>query len=172
MSPPAEFDRLKQAWIDIVRAIFPTYDYLGSYRVRLVSQSTDYKTVGVQPDNTRLPGLNNIPLRVGIPQTVAAVQPGAYLTLQWDGGDPASPYCMPTWETGAQVTLISIADGSTSQPAARKTDPVTTGTLYFNPGTSGATLTWTAPGGVPGVGTAIPLSGLTIKDGSGLVKIG
>ena len=57
-----------------------------------------------------------------------------------------------------------------SLDVARKTDPVAGGTLYFVPGTGGATLAYVAPGGAPLPGTPIPLSGFTIDGGAARVK--
>lgn len=68
---------------------------------------------------------------------------------------------------GANIVL----NGGTLD-VARKTDPVSGGTLYFVPGTGGATLAYAPPGYVGPVipGIPIPLSGFAIDGGNATVK--
>lgn len=63
-----------------------------------------------------------------------------------------------------------VLNGGTLR-VARESDAVSAGTLYFVPGSGGATLTYSPPGGPPGAGTPIALSGLTITSGAGATNV-
>jgi hypothetical protein len=49
-----------------------------------------------------------VPVRVGVPGLLAVVQQGAVVLLGWERGDPARPYCVPSWELGATVALVQL----------------------------------------------------------------
>lgn len=100
-------------------------DMLALYRAKLVAQSADLSTVDLQPDDARIPGVGKVPLTLGLPGCTVQVAQGAYMLLGWRGGDPAQPYAVPCWESGASVTKLVLA-GTTvhigaesgSQPSA------------------------------------------------------
>jgi len=158
---------------------------LGLYRARVDVCQSDGQHCDVTPDDKRLSAEKNVPVRVGIPGAQAAVAPGAVVLLGWERGDPARPFCVPSWESGAtvlQLILNAVALYLGAQagalPAARQTDPVDLGTFAFQQAsgsgvTNGGVLTWTPPGG----GSAVNLNGggadVTgkIKTGSTVVSI-
>lgn len=103
---------------DMVRAIVglpadpgapPRIDKLALYPAEVKAASADGKTLDIQPADSRLSGMQKIKLKVGIPGSVATVQPGAIVLLGWENGDPNLPYCMPAWDSGATVTKLVLA---------------------------------------------------------------
>lgn len=127
---------------------------LGLYRATVVTATADGKFADVQPEDSRIAPEQNVPIRVGIPGTVAAVAPGAIVLLGWEKGDPSRPYCAPHWESGATVLTLnlnaqSIVLNNGAQGVARVNDPI-------SPTTAGP----------------YPVSGQTILSGSTTVKAG
>jgi hypothetical protein len=103
---------------DMVRAIVglpkdsgapPRIDKLALYPATVKSASSDGKTLDIQPADPRLSGMQAVPLRVGVPGSIAVVQPGATVLLGWERGDPLRPYCVPAWDAGATVTKLVLA---------------------------------------------------------------
>lgn len=80
--------------------------YRGAYTAVVQSQSGDLSTVDVLPDDSRLAGagLSAVPLRQGLPGTLASVAPGERVLLAWEGGDPRRPYAA-VWHGGAAGAL-------------------------------------------------------------------
>lgn len=106
---------------DMVRAIVglpsdpgapPRIDKLGLYPATVKAASSDGKTLDIQPADSRLSGMQKIPLRVGVPGSVAIVSPGATVLLGWERGDPNKPYCIPAWDAGATVTKLVLTGSS------------------------------------------------------------
>ena len=101
-------DRIKATFDRAVRAVFGSrLDYFGFYRAKVVSQSADGKTVDLQPEDDRIPGMQRVAIRSGIPGTVVKVAPGSFLRLGWDGGNPKKPSAS-LWDGGETVTSIEI----------------------------------------------------------------
>lgn len=73
-------------------------------------------------------------------------------------------------EAAGEVRLGAGSAGYGGKSVGRVDDAVDAGTLYFVPGTGGAALTYSPPGGPPGVGTPVPLTGLKIAAGAPQVK--
>lgn len=91
----------------IVRQEMAGIDYFALYDAKVVSQSADGATVDVQPGDERLPGMSKIPLRLGLPGTVAKFAPGQYVRLGWDRGNPQMPYaCL--FQGGETVTELDM----------------------------------------------------------------
>lgn len=96
----------------IVEAITgPRLDRLALYPCRVVSQSSDLRTLDLQPDNARVPPCAGVPILHGLPGITVTVPTGARVLLGYAGGDPAQPYAA-LWEAG-DVTLVSVNGGST-----------------------------------------------------------
>ena len=87
----------------------PRFDRLAEYRAQVMSATADGQHVDLQPENKRIAGEKNVPVRVGVPGLIALVQPGAIVMLGWEGGDPSRPYCKPTWEAGATVIKLILS---------------------------------------------------------------
>lgn len=99
---------MKAALVALVRAALPTIDYYALYRARVVKQSADRGSVDLVPEDKRLPpGMNDIPIKLGIPGATVKFAPGAQMVVGWEGGDPARPYAM-AFEGGASVAVLSI----------------------------------------------------------------
>lgn len=172
------FDRLRDAIARVVLGVLgvdpdaghvPRLDRLALYRARVHAASSDGQFLDVTPDDARIPPMSKVPLRVGIPGAVAVVEPIAYVLVGWEAGDPARPYCLPSWEHGASVLRVTLVadqielNAAGKQPVARKTDPVR---VTIPPGT----VVIAAPGGTVNP-TPIELDG-TIQDGSSSVYAG
>lgn len=98
-------DRIKAPWWALLRGAFARVDYLALYRAKVVSQSG--QTLDVQPDDSRIPGLSGVPILLGLPGCEVQVQPGCYVLVGWQNGDPAQPYAL-LWEGGASTTTITV----------------------------------------------------------------
>jgi hypothetical protein len=122
-----------QVWIDIpgtdrgindatqriAKQAFPLVDYLGFYDAKVVSQSADGATVDIQPNDSRLAGMQRIPLRLGLPGCTVKFSPGAIVRLGWDRGNPELPYaCL--FNGGESITEIDI--GSSPDNVVTKSD--------------------------------------------------
>jgi hypothetical protein len=107
---PADLDRMKAGLAAWVRGLFARIDYLALYPSRVVSQNGD-GTLELQPDDPRLPGLSNVPVRLGIPGTTVEVQAGARVLLGFEAGDPARPVAT-LWEGGplAKLTVVAASE--------------------------------------------------------------
>jgi len=85
-------DRLKGAFAAQVRASEPAELYRHLWRARIVTQSDDLLRVGVVPDDPRLPPMDAVVLRTGVPGVTVQVAAGAHLRIGWDDGDPTRPF--------------------------------------------------------------------------------
>ena len=115
-------DRLTAALKAIVHAMFPRIDYLALYPARVVSQNAD-GTLELKPDDTRVPGLSQVPIRYGIPGVRVKVAAGARVLAGFAGGDPSQPVA-ELWESGTVTDLfisagkIEVGSDGTLQAAA------------------------------------------------------
>ena len=139
------------------------FDCHAAYRARVVSQSSDLRTVDVITDNpifSRL-GRSNIPLRWGIPGVTAAVENGAYVSLCFDDGDLAKPYCSmcDPWSV-TQTSQINIGGGDTLAASARIGDLVA---VTITPAIVAQLI-------APGASAAVTLPGM-ITTGSKIVSV-
>src|SRR5207245_2315320 len=99
---------IAESTISMARLAFPAVDFLTLYDAKVVSQSTDLATVDLQPVDMRLPGLQRVPLRIGLPGTKVQFSSGAIVRLGWDRGNPQFPYaCL--WNGGETVQKVEIA---------------------------------------------------------------
>lgn len=101
---------IKRGFFALVRAARPTVDYFARYRGEVVAQSGDRKTVDVKPDDSRLPPMTKVRLRLGIPGATVKVSPGAGVLIGWDNGDPQRPYA-EAWDYGAKTITLSLVAG-------------------------------------------------------------
>jgi hypothetical protein len=105
----SDLDRMKGVLAAWVRGLFARIDYLALYPSKVVGQNGD-GTLELQPDDARLPGLSNVPVRLGIPGTTVEVQAGARVLLGFEAGDPARPVAT-LWEGGPLVKVTVVASG-------------------------------------------------------------
>lgn len=82
-------------------------DFYGLYDSKVEKQSADGTTVDVTPADKRLPGLQRVPLRLGLPNCTVQFSPGAIVRLGWDRGDPRYPYAA-LFNGGESVTKLVV----------------------------------------------------------------
>lgn len=98
-------DTLKESLAGFVRSVMSPVDYFALYGAKVIQQDSDL-TLQLQPDDKRLPGMTKVPMRLGIPNATAKVQPGARGLVGFADGDPSKPFWGP-WES-AQLTELNI----------------------------------------------------------------
>jgi hypothetical protein len=99
-------DRLKAGIEKIVRAVFgPRIDYLAPYAGTVKAQNGD-GTLDVLPDDSKLPGLQGVPIDTGIPGVSFQIAVGARVLFLFVGGDPSKPR-VTEWES-ASVTSVTV----------------------------------------------------------------
>lgn len=87
----------------------PQIDQLAFYRAEVKACASDGSTVDLQPEDSRIKGHQQVPVRTGVPGLVAVVQPGAIVHLGWIGGDPSKPVAVPIWESATTTKLVLAA---------------------------------------------------------------
>ncbi len=113
-------DRVKGPLAALIRSVLSRVDYFAFYAAKVVAQSADLSTVDLVPDDTKLPGLQAIPVRLGMPGCAVQVAAGARVLLGFENGDPSRPFAA-LWGTSG-LTLIKLAGGGAA--AARNGDSV------------------------------------------------
>ncbi len=90
-------------------------DFSREYPCKVVTQNTD-GTLQLLPDDEvmRSRGLDNVPIRYGMPGMKATIASGARCHLAFAAGDPSRPFVC-SWEYDpSKVTLVSVLDGGRS----------------------------------------------------------
>jgi hypothetical protein len=105
----ADLDRLKGALGAVVKGFLLRVDYYALYPAKVISQGAS-GALDVQPEDTRLPPMSSVPLRLGLPGCKATVQPGARVLVGFEGGDPRRPVAT-VWDTAVVVKLQLGGDG-------------------------------------------------------------
>ena len=105
--------------IDLIRAIVSRVlgdrlDYLALYPARVVVQNDD-GTLDLQPDDARLPAMQRVPIRYGVPGVTATAAPGSNVLVGFEAGDPARPVAM-LWEVSStpKRSLARVGDTATT----------------------------------------------------------
>lgn len=85
--------------------------YARMWPADVVSQHSD-GTLELKPLDSEISGfgLDNVPIRYGIPGTKATVSSGTRVRVGFDGGDPSRPFAA-LWDSGS-VTLLTLGDGT------------------------------------------------------------
>lgn len=110
-SPGTVFER-------IFKPLRQAIDYSRLWPARVVSQRANGK-LELDPDDARfkgLGGLDQVPIRPGIPGTTVTVPKNTRVRLGFDGGDPTRPFAA-LWDVGA-VTLVVIGDTGNADSVA------------------------------------------------------
>lgn len=98
-------DKLKSSIASVVRVFGAArLDFFAFYPAKVVSQSGN--ELDLQPDDSRIPGMAGVPMRLGIPGVTATVAPGSRVLLGWAGGDPQRPVAT-LWESSS-VSALNI----------------------------------------------------------------
>lgn len=103
----------------IVRAALTRVDLFALYGCKVIGQNGD-GSLELQPDDPRIPGASQVPIRYGIPGVRVEVAAGSRVMLGWENGDPMVPFAALWNPEGCK--LIILGDGS--RPVARQGDPV------------------------------------------------
>lgn len=74
----------------IIQSVTSGIDYYTTYSAKVISQNGN--NVDVQPQDTRIAGLQNIPIKIGVAGMSVSLVPGAIVQLGWDGGNKDKPY--------------------------------------------------------------------------------
>lgn len=177
-----------ETWLDKLRAIVRSMltrratmtgvDLLGMYRAKVVAQSSDMLSLDVQPDDTRIPGMSGIPLRL-TPGLRCKVAAGKFVLVGWDGGDPSKPYATPAWDAAGTTVEIHVDGGDIilnggTLKVAREHDGLNVGTLSGMSPAGPVNLTYIPGGypapGAPQAGPSVNLGGI-VKDGEGAAHV-
>lgn len=102
-TPDRYADDAATALEGLVRHLTAHVDYFGQYAARVVSQNVD-GTLELEPDDARLPGFSNVPIRYGVPGVEASLAPGARVFVAFEAGNPAKPVAT-VWESSSLVSL-------------------------------------------------------------------
>ena len=86
------YDKIKSYLYDSAKSAVANIDYFGQYTCKVISQSSDYLKVDIQPQDNRVPGINSVPIFIGVPGITAQIQPGAICILSFQGGNPSLPF--------------------------------------------------------------------------------
>lgn len=112
----SQSDEIKRGIQSIIRATFPNMDFLASYPCKILAQHAN-GSLDLQPDDTTIPGHQNVPIRYGIPGISAKVAVGGRVHLEFANGDPSHPVAT-IWEAATvteldvDATLIKLNGGS------------------------------------------------------------
>lgn len=83
-------DRIRGTLRKIVESSLPSYALRAFYAGRMVSQSGS--NVDFIPDADDVPGMQRVPLMLGVPGLSIQAAPGARMGMGYYGGDPTKPY--------------------------------------------------------------------------------
>lgn len=74
----------------VTRVLGERLDFLALYPARVVVQNLN-GTLDVQPDDARLPSMQSVPIRYGVPGVTAKVAAGGRVLIGFENGDPSRP---------------------------------------------------------------------------------
>ncbi len=120
------YDRIKTPYESNVKSVFPNIDFMTLYEAKVISQSSDLLSVDIQPTDNDLPGMNNIPIRIGVAGITIKLIPNALVMLGFNGGSPSGAYV--TSFKNEHIEKIIITD------IANDTLTMTNGGLVFKSG--------------------------------------
>jgi uncharacterized Zn-binding protein involved in type VI secretion len=136
-------DRVKGGLLGIIRALLRATDLHAHYEARIVSQNDD-GTLELAPDDARIPGLSNVPIRYGLPGVSARVKPGGHVMVAFEAGDARRPVATLWNATALESIEITASDTITVRaklidlspgglPVARQGDMVACGGVTPTP---------------------------------------
>lgn len=97
--------------------------YSRSYPARVIAQNAN-GTLQLEPDDPKIrgKGLNNVPIRIGIPGFVARVSSGARVGIEFENGDPSKPKATDWDHDASKVESVEFQPGGLNSPVARVGD--------------------------------------------------
>lgn len=102
-------ERIKGALARWIETRLTRLDYLALYPARVVSQAQGDGTLTVRPEDPRLPTLERVPVRLGLPGATVKVLAGGSVLVGFEGGDPRYPVAL-LWRGGTIEEVV--IDGS------------------------------------------------------------
>lgn len=111
MSFADEFDRIRKGLVLLVREALSSVDYFALYEATVVSQNAN-GTLELRTETSKLPGLQQVPIRHGIPGVEVDVVAGGRVLVGFRNGDPSRPFAA-LWDA-ATVSEIRLAGGSSA----------------------------------------------------------
>lgn len=103
-------DRFKASLEQFVRRIVGKYDYAIPWACKVVTQNGD-GSLELAPDDTRMPGLSNVPIRYGAPGMTATVGNGARVIVEFENADPSKPV-VTAWDLSSPLVMLTFGGGS------------------------------------------------------------
>lgn len=101
-------DRVRGAIDRLVERSASRVDLLARYEARVVRQSPVDDSLELVPEDTRIPPLSDVPLRVPMPGCRILVAGGARVLLGWERGDPTRPYAESFTTSGGATTRLDV----------------------------------------------------------------
>ena len=98
-------DRILGPIAALVRRLTSHVDYYAQYPAQVIVQAAD-GTLDVQPEDPRVPPMQGVPIRYGLPGVTVKVAPGGRVLLGFEGGNPQRPI-VTLWDF-ASVTEITV----------------------------------------------------------------
>jgi len=114
-------DRLLSPFQRLVDFFTRRIDYLATYPCKVVTQPNP-GLLDVQPEDSRLPGMQGVPCKFGIPGTTATFEAGARVYLTFEAGNPSAPIISGYDPLVAGVSGIAFFNGTLA--IARATDAI------------------------------------------------
>jgi hypothetical protein len=121
-------DSVSSALNDFLSVVRRKIEMAGSYECTVKAQNAD-GTLQLAPTDTKIAklgnGLNNVPIRYGMPGYRVTVTAGAMVRLHFDGVDGDKPYAA-LWDSGHESSVASLEfePGGASSPACRVGDTI------------------------------------------------
>ena len=122
-------DRVKNGLQKVIQCFLRPTDYHALYPAKVVSQNAA-GNLDVTPDDARLPGMQDVPVRYGIPCVSATIREGSRVLIGFENGNPKHPIAT-VWDTASVEYIIVAPDkvylggnGGDAQPIARLGDAV------------------------------------------------
>ena len=103
------FDRSLDTIAALIDRFTARVDYFALYAAVVVSQTSDFLFVDVQPDSKRLPGMSHIPVNTGVPGFTAQVSSGSRVLIGWYDGDPRRPFAA-LWSSETAEEIVATCD--------------------------------------------------------------
>lgn len=114
----AESDRLRRTFEAAVRAALPFHAYARVYVARVVQQMQD-GTLELVFDDSRMPAMSGVPLRLSIPGSLK-IAANARVLVGFENADPQRPYAS-LFESGS---IVEAKLGNATRGVAREGDAV------------------------------------------------
>lgn len=109
-----EQDRLKLSLTRFIESVMPNFDFYAVHPGRVVAPGPVAGTFDFQPNNPRMPALQSVPLRSGIPGVSVSLLPGAAPSclLCFEEHSPMAPY-LALWGAGPGLAGFSLQAAET-----------------------------------------------------------